>query len=205
MRRRSWSSEEIDDKTLLLNLYLTQIIVLVLCAAGIYFWFVKQGRNFFAYFVPEHFLLEAALGCAAALLIILAEILFFFKLPRRYFDDGGINEKLFSRRSVSHIFFIALLVAVGEETLFRGVLQSQFGLWWTSLLFTLVHTRYLKSWVLILAVFLISMLFGWLADVTGHLIAPILAHFLVDFVLGVLVQRKVFTRVTTKDGGERSR
>ena len=41
-------------------------------------------------------------------------------------DDGGINEMLFRKRPVWHIFVIALIVSICEELLFRGAIQHAF-------------------------------------------------------------------------------
>src|SRR5690625_6203293 len=43
-------------------------------------------------------------------------------------DLGGLNEKLFKNSTLGEIFQISLLVSVCEEALFRGLLQTKFGL-----------------------------------------------------------------------------
>ena len=66
---------------------------------------------------------------------------------------------------------------VGEETFFRGAVQQEFGLVVASLLFGVVHVgpdrRYLvwTAWAV-----QAGFLFGVLYEVTGGLLAPILAH-----------------------------
>jgi membrane protease YdiL (CAAX protease family) len=75
------------------------------------------------------------------------------------------------------LVLVAAFSGVGEETFFRGALQQEFGLVVASLLFGLVHIgpdrRYLvwTAWAV-----LAGFLFGWLYEVTGGLLAPILAH-----------------------------
>ncbi|MEK1830639.1 CPBP family intramembrane glutamic endopeptidase [Priestia megaterium] len=70
-------------------------------------------------------------------------------VPEHLYDDGGINERLFANRSVPHLILICIIVACSEEILFRGVIQVQFGLFWASIVFALVHIRYLKKWFLL--------------------------------------------------------
>ncbi len=75
------------------------------------------------------------------------------------------------------LLLISVLSGVGEETFFRGAVQQEFGLVVASLLFGVVHVgpdrRYLvwTVWAV-----LAGFLFGALYDVTGGLLAPILAH-----------------------------
>jgi uncharacterized protein len=72
---------------------------------------------------------------------------------------------------------VALFSGVGEETFFRGVIQQEFGLLIASLVFGLVHVgpdrRYLvwTAWAV-----LAGFVFGVLYEVTGGLLAPVLAH-----------------------------
>jgi membrane protease YdiL (CAAX protease family) len=79
---------------------------------------------------------------------------------------------------------IALLAAsssVGEEAFFRGALQPQLGLVWTSLIFGAVHfvpRREFLPWTgfSVAAGFLL----GGLLEATGNLAAPLAAHALVN-------------------------
>jgi len=75
------------------------------------------------------------------------------------------------------LLLISIFSGVGEETFFRGAVQHEFGLVAASLLFGIVHVgpdrRYLAwtAWAV-----LAGFLFGVLYEVTGGLLAPILAH-----------------------------
>jgi membrane protease YdiL (CAAX protease family) len=75
------------------------------------------------------------------------------------------------------LVLLALFSGVGEEIFFRGAVQQEFGLVVASLVFGLVHVgpdrRYLvwTAWAV-----LAGFLFGSLYEVTGGLLAPILAH-----------------------------
>jgi len=78
---------------------------------------------------------------------------------------------------------LALASGVAEEAFFRGALQPRVGLGIASLLFGLVHLvprRELAPWAAGAA--LAGLLLGALFDHTGNLLAPALAHVLVNAV-----------------------
>jgi membrane protease YdiL (CAAX protease family) len=100
--------------------------------------------------------------------------------------DRLIGE-MFPAAGVGQLAFVAVLAGVGEELLFRGVLQTIFG-WWTtptvglvlaSLLFGLAHALS-KVYFLLAAV--IGFYLGGLMWYFDDLIAPIVAHGVYDFV-----------------------
>lgn len=130
-------------------------------------------------------------GCLPGLLIVLIDIVLMYLLPKEHFDDGGINQKIFKNRSVPNIFMIALIVAVSEELLFRGVIHTIFGYAIASTIFALVHVRYLKKPVLLISVLLISFYIGYLYELTNNLLVTITAHFIVDFLLGLIIRYKI--------------
>jgi len=78
---------------------------------------------------------------------------------------------------------MALFSSVGEELFFRGVMQAHLGIAITSVLFGLLHglpgTRF-ASWGAC-AIFA-GLIFGFLHELSGGVLAPILAHFSINFV-----------------------
>jgi len=129
-------------------------------------------------------------GVIPAIIVVLINIVLDGLIPKHYLDDGGINEKLFSGQSIFSIFIIAATVAIAEELLFRGVIQSTYGYIFASLLFALIHIRYLKKPVLLVAVVGMSFYIGYLYEITHNLNVTITAHFLIDFILGLLIKYK---------------
>lgn len=129
-------------------------------------------------------------GILTGLALVIVEIILDRVIPQKYMDDGGINEKVFKGQSILHIFIIALVVAISEEFLFRGVIQVTFGYVFASTLFVLVHIRYLKKPFLLVAIIITSFLIGYLFEVTQNLFVPIAFHFIVDFLLGVYIKMK---------------
>lgn len=127
-------------------------------------------------------------GVLPASIIVIIELFLYRLLPKKAFDDGGINEKVFSNQSVGNIFLIAFVVAASEEFLFRGVIQTTFGYLFASVLFAVVHIRYLKKPLLFIMVVTISLLIGYLFELTGNLFVVIAFHFVVDFLLGLYIK-----------------
>lgn len=79
------------------------------------------------------------------------------------------------------IVWLALASGIAEELFFRGALQPRVGLLLASLLFGLAHL--LPSWPLVLwSLFavLAGLAMGALFEATGNLLAPIVAHVLVN-------------------------
>lgn len=129
-------------------------------------------------------------GIVFAIILVAIEIVLDKVVPNDWIDDGGINEKVFKNQSVLNIFIIALVVAISEEFLFRGVIQVTFGYIFASSLFVVVHIRYLKKPFLLLFIIITSFLIGYIFEVTYNLIVPIVFHFLVDFLLGIYIKIK---------------
>lgn len=175
---------ELDDRMLLLNLYMTQLVVLLI--AGIIFLFQKPDFKAMLSLRPGAQILIWGLGFAWIVLAV--ELLIFRWVPEEVADDGGINEKLFARRPLWHIVWICLLVSICEELLFRGAIQAAWGPYWTSILFAAIHVRYLRHWLMTGLVFSISYGLGWIYLRTGSLWTPIAAHFAIDLVMGCILR-----------------
>ncbi|ASA26395.1 CPBP family glutamic-type intramembrane protease [Paenibacillus donghaensis] len=175
---------QLTDRLLLLNLYITQGLTLII---GL-IWILFQKRNpFHVLNFPENVQFVAwGLGLAGVMLIV--DFLLTYVIPEDSMDDGGINELLFGNRPVWHIVFIAALVAVCEELLFRGAIQYAFGPYWTSILFAVIHVRYLRHFVPTGWVFLSSYGLGYIYIISGTLWAPILCHFFIDLFSGLVIR-----------------
>jgi CAAX protease family protein len=79
--------------------------------------------------------------------------------------------------SIGQCVVLALASGVGEEAFFRGALQPRVGLLLASALFAAVHfvpRRDLLAWSAFSAV--AGLVLGTLFDVTGNLVAPVVAH-----------------------------
>ena len=186
MNRQAKLVAQMTDKELLLNLYVTQII-LRLHSFIIGLFVFDSWSTFLQLFQWNPFEIFI-IGGTVALAVIIFDILLFKLVPKHLIDDGGINERVFANRSTFQIFVIAIVVSFAEEIFFRGVLQTQIGYIPASLLFALIHFRYLSKFILFIVTVMLSFLLGWLFFKTGNLLVPIFVHFTIDFVLGVLLR-----------------
>jgi len=79
------------------------------------------------------------------------------------------------------IVVLAVLSSVGEELLFRGLLQPWLGLWPQAILFGLLHQMPGPSrWIWAGWAFLVGLSLGALFELSGSLIGPLVAHALVN-------------------------
>lgn len=183
--REEW--DMLDPRTLRVNLCLTQLIVLSLAVIGsalLYEWPELFARFRF----PDwSFMLWAVV---LAVLAASWGALMDRWLPERWLDDGAINQRIFQGLSPLSTFLLCLLIGVAEEWLFRGVVQPLLGNGWTSLLFTLIHFRYLRKPILLLTVYATSYLLGLLFAESGSLLPPIAAHTLLNFISALLLTKK---------------
>jgi membrane protease YdiL (CAAX protease family) len=175
---------EVDERYLLINLYLTQLLVFVL--GSIIMLFQRPSLAHLLSFNSGWYILLWGVTFAVAVLIV--DLLVSQWVPPEVTDDGGINEKLFKNRPLWHIAILSLVVAICEEWLFRGAIQASWGPYWTSILFAAIHIRYLQHWLMTGLVFSISYGLGWIYIQTGTLWTPIAAHFIIDFIMGCIIR-----------------
>jgi membrane protease YdiL (CAAX protease family) len=146
--------------------------------------------------------LDAGWGVAATVPMFLAFLVInYLPLPplariRRFFDE--VLRPLFQPCSLLELALIALLAGVGEEMLFRAVIQGALdgclGPWWglvlASLIFGLLHAITLTYVVL---AFLLGLYLGWVWLADGNLLVVIIAHALYDFCVLVYLLRGPLT------------
>ncbi|OLS40204.1 CPBP family intramembrane glutamic endopeptidase [Bacillus sp. MRMR6] len=187
----------LTDKELLFHLYMTQLILLVM---SIILGFLLYDRYSFLQNTditdPRIF----TIGIPAGIAVVLLDILLMRYLPPSFYDDGGLNERIFRNRNVLHIAFIAAFVAFSEELLFRGVIQTKVGLIVASIIFAIIHYRYLFNWFLFSNIVLLSFLIGFIYDWTNNLAITIVMHFTIDFLLGLYIKCKKVKDVNVQEG-----
>ncbi|EKN69637.1 CAAX amino terminal protease family protein [Neobacillus bataviensis LMG 21833] len=188
----------LTDKELLSHLYVTQIILV-----GISFILGFLLFDHFSYLdqIQLDDLNIVTIGIPAGVAVVITDLVLMNLLPPSYYDDGGLNERIFKNKSVFHIFVIAFFVAFSEELLFRGIIQTKVGLILASIIFAIIHYRYLFNWFLFINIVLLSFVIGMIYEWTGNLAVTIIMHFLIDFLLGLYIK---FRRTTVWDeqGGE---
>lgn len=175
---------QIDERLLLINLYFTQGLALFI--GLIILFFQKRNPLTVLKFPQTPEFLYWGVGLAGCMLVI--DLLLSKIVLEEALDDGGINTKLFQARPVWHIVLIAFVVSICEELLFRGAIQHGLGPYWTSILFAVIHIRYLKHWIPTGWVFASSYGLGFIYVQTGTLWAPIVCHFLIDLISGLAIK-----------------
>lgn len=188
MKRQADLIAQMSAKELLYHLYMTQMISLFIALLAGTFLFVDfWDPNFFFRFNA----MQVMFGAANGLAVVLIDLILMSILPGKYYDDGGINTKLFSGMPYWKIAVVAFIVAVSEELLFRGILQTKFGLIIASIIFALIHVRYWAHWFLIVNIILLSFWIGIVYEWSGHQLLPVMAmHFTIDFLLGIYIKKK---------------
>lgn len=178
----------LTEKELLFHLTATQIFLLTISAILGMFLFdsIKEFRELFVW--DDRNILLYGLGAGAA--VVSLDVILMKYLPTAYYDDGGLNERIFKNRSVPEIMLIAAIVASSEEILFRGVIQTNAGLIISSLVFAGMHYRYLFNWFLFTNIILLSFLIGYIYLITNNLAVTIVMHFVIDFIIGLIIKFK---------------
>jgi uncharacterized protein len=187
----------LTDRELLFHLYITQIILLVITfILGIllydHFSFMR------AIDISDQRILS--IGVPAGVAIVLVDILLMKILPPHFYDDGGLNERIFKNRSFIHIIWIAAFVAISEELLFRGVIQTKVGLILASLIFAIIHYRYLFNWFLFSNIVILSFFIGFIYEWTNNLAITMVTHFIIDFLLGLYIKYRHSIDVDEQEG-----
>ncbi|MGF2616905.1 CPBP family intramembrane metalloprotease [Rossellomorea vietnamensis] len=187
---------QITDRELTFHLYATQIVLLTSAIIlGIFLY--DDISTFINQFVWNRQIL--VYGAGSGMAIVLLDLLFMKVLPKKYYDDGGINERIFRNRSVMHIFFLAAVISVCEELLFRGVIQYHFGFITATVIFAVVHIRYWGNWFLVINIVLLSTWIGLVYEWTANLAVTMVMHFVIDFLLGLTIKYQAENQEKRRD------
>jgi uncharacterized protein len=187
----------LTDRELLFHLYMTQIILLIITVAAGIILFDQFSFMRAIDFTDIRILL---IGVPAGVAVVITDILLMKWLPSSYYDDGGLNKRIFRNRSILQIAWIAAFVAISEELLFRGVIQTKVGLIFASLIFALIHYRYLFNWFLFINIVLLSFFIGFMYEWSNNLALTMVMHFTIDFLLGLYIKYKHSTDKDAQEG-----
>lgn len=200
MKRQSEQIRMMSDREVLIHLYVTQLLLMAVSAiAGFFLFDISTFQKIWRFDAATVLMY----GGGSAILVLAIDFLAMRYLPEHWYDDGGINEKIFENRSIPHIFFLCLLIAFSEELLFRGIMQTHFGLFVASIIFALLHVRYLEKLFLFTMVVLLSFFLGYIYQLTNSLWVTIFAHFLIDFILALDIRFDHIRNMKQEDGGDR--
>jgi|SRR5690625_1799034 len=178
--------KQLSPEDLTKSVYMSQALFLII-AIMLYFLFIRDWSVIKQLFhIVPHDIFFYGFLFGSALVVI--EIILYQFIPKRFVDDGGVNEKLFKHHSVLSIILIALVVAIVEELLFRAIIQTVFGYIFASSLFVIVHTRYLRKPILLIMLIGTSFLIGYLFELTNSAVVTMTFHFVVDCCLGLYIK-----------------
>lgn len=179
---------QVSSRDLKNQVWITQVVWLFIIS--LLLWLIVEDiQDWFTSF--QWSLQEAVIvGCLSGFVISFINIWLMKIFPKKYWDDGGINEKIFQEGSRLEIVMICLVIAILEEVLFRGIIQTEFGYIMASSLFAFVHFRYLKKPLLLFSILFWSFGIGYLFLLTKNLLVVIILHFVLDVTLALRIRRK---------------
>ncbi|MBM7645327.1 membrane protease YdiL (CAAX protease family) [Scopulibacillus daqui] len=179
--------DQLSNKEVIKSLYFSQGFILL---AGIIFalLFIEDPRLWFESLWKAKLIDIIVYGFGTGFLVVLIEYMIDKVAPKRWFEDDGVNERVFQALSYPHVIFSMAVVAFSEEILFRGLIQYKFGMFIASMIFAFVHWRYIKKPLLLLTVIILGFYLGWLFETTGQLLVPIAAHYTIDAALGIILK-----------------
>jgi len=162
---------------------LAWLFYLGLALAGSLWIGLRQGRIPLRLFVdPSRWWLDAAVGAAAGGALLACWEALRRLLPAARDLEQRLGE-LLGGLTTPQAIALAAMSGFSEELFFRGAVQGAVGWLAASLLFALLHSgpgRELRLWTLF--ALCAGLLFGALMLWRGNLLAPALAHFLVNAV-----------------------
>ncbi|KUO62771.1 MAG: hypothetical protein APF84_03755 [Gracilibacter sp. BRH_c7a] len=183
---------ELSKRVFLLNIVLSQVIIYgvglllistILDDIKLYHLF-KFGFNTEA-------LVVIIIGSG---LLVLLQIIFHKLFPNeKLFDE--LNVIIMEKFGLKELFIIFLSGSIAEEFLFRGIIQSELGIWIASIFFVIIHFRYYKKLVILLEVFLMSIILGFTYAITSLLWVAIICHFIVNYSTALLI-KKGYIKIT---------
>lgn len=196
-KNQSEQIKQLSDKQVLQSLYFTQFLLIIISVVMSIFLF-KDRNDFLKVweYKDNDFLL---FGFITALIVIIIDYIMMKLLPSHLLDDGGVNEKIFNNRNVLHIIFLTALIAFSEELLFRGIIQTHFGLLVASLIFAILHFRYVSKIILFIMVVSVSFLLGIVYELTNTIYSTMIAHFIIDLVFAIQIRRKFLKGVKSEN------
>ena len=134
-------------------------------------------RGFDLRLAGDSLALNLVLGSITPIATVSAGLLAYRLLPALRAIAEELAPRLVDGTGRASLLLLSLFSGVGEEVFFRGAVQQEFGLVVASVLFGVVHVgpdrRYMVWTLWAIAA---GFLFGVLYEVSGGLLAPILAH-----------------------------
>jgi hypothetical protein len=173
-------------RMLFINIILSQVIILIIALLLGRLLVSDIGfRDLLKIELSVKTIITFLVGSAALLSL---QLLFHkYVSKERLFDE--INVILIEKFSLPNLFLVFFSGSFAEEFLFRGILQPLIGIWLTSLLFALIHFRYLRKFFILIEVYLMGIILGISYVISSSLWVPIFCHLFVNFITALLIKK----------------
>lgn len=175
---------------------------LALAIAGI-IWLASVNEVFgLRLFIdPDRWFVDVGWGAAGALALVGGwHVLRLFVGEMHELED--VMVRLIGPVDGFECFVLALISGFAEELFFRGAVQGSLGWIWATLIFGFIHTgpgAAFRIWTVFALI--AGALFAWLRIHTGALVAPMVAHVLVNWIQFVLLLERPDPDAEDADGG----
>ncbi len=126
---------------------------------------------------------------AAGLVLLLLSLIIIFTYEPFRKSLEAIDNLILNKIKMVDAFPIAVLSGLGEEIFFRGILQEETGILWSSVIFALLHIPGTTYWVYSLWALFASLYLGNIYALTNNLFIVIVAHVLNNFIALILWSR----------------
>lgn len=182
------------DQSAIPTLILNQVLWILAALLGVGLFIRRQpaqaaARLGLRFPTPQDFNWGLGLGLLAYLGVIgIIAVWTLVVSPEQFAEQTAASAELAGVfTSLPQVLILSILIGIGEETFFRGAIQPVFGIGFTSVFFTVLHSQYTLT-PATLALFGVSLVLGWLRQ-RHSTSAAIIAHFIYNFVqlaLGLL-------------------
>ncbi|HUE88022.1 MAG TPA: CPBP family intramembrane glutamic endopeptidase [Vicinamibacterales bacterium] len=138
---------------------------------------------------------DALIGCVVALALGVTNHLLLTRAPSNWVTDGVRRVyretivPLFRGLSPWGVIAIGAAAGIGEEWVFRGIVQPVAGMIVASLLFGLAHVGSVRMLAFGVWAAMMGLIMGTLAMITGGLTAPMVAHGVYDMLALEYIRR----------------
>ena len=88
--------KDIQEKDLIFSLYFTQVLLLTIAFILGLFLFDDLSSFFTLFTIGDPNILM--IGGTTGIIVVLVDLIFMKLLPKNYYDDGGLNERIFQNR-----------------------------------------------------------------------------------------------------------
>ncbi|MFN8577895.1 MAG: CPBP family intramembrane glutamic endopeptidase [Candidatus Sericytochromatia bacterium] len=161
--------------------------------SGLYAFFELNPFNKFHIDLQSFFI-----GLAVSIILIFLSILIAstyepFKKSMLILDEMIIN-----KIQIRDIFPLALFSGVGEEIFFRGLLQEGIGIYFSNIIFALLHFPAKEFWVYALWTLFAGLFLGNVYSYTNNLFIVIIAHVFNNF-LALFIWKKFKHKIISNE------